>query len=320
MTGLIVEAVLAPASLSTQARSPASSARTAPSSRVPDRICRLRASRRSRTRAVTSRRPCRDAAWRASSRSMTELTWGRARKTPRAAIRTGERPEARVEADLAAGIGVSIGPERASTKLQSRSERHFTTRSKGLSKIRLLNSTSVGLYIHTGTLRRGRPRMGGRERGHQDLTLEEEIRRVDTDITKLKIQFDLYFLGSVPKPPTDQRDALDKQLKKLQLNLKSSGERFLFNSVLNKFNAYTELWLKQLRVKEEGAHLHPLARRHAHQAAASAGVNGGSNGAGAPGAQHAARRRGAQRPAEHAQDESWRIPTNRRDEAALKKL
>ena len=152
------------------------------------------------------------------------------------------------------------------------------------------------------------------------MTLEEEIRRVDTDITKLKIQFDLYFLGSVPKPPTDQRDALDKQLKKLQLNLKSSGERFLYNSVLNKFNAYTELWLKQLRVKEEGAHLHPLARRHAHQAAASAGPNGGSNGPGAPGAHQAARRRGAQRPAEGAEDESWRIPTNRRDEAALKKL
>jgi len=152
------------------------------------------------------------------------------------------------------------------------------------------------------------------------LTVEEEIRRIDTDITKLKIQFDLYFVGSVPKPPTYQRDALDKHLKKLQFNLKSSGDRFLYNSVLNKFNAYSELWMKQLRVKEEGAHLHPLARRQAHQTASSAGASGGSNGSGSPAAHNAARRRGAQRPGDHPMSDSWRIPTNRRDEAALKKL
>ena len=152
------------------------------------------------------------------------------------------------------------------------------------------------------------------------MTVEEEIRRIDSDITKLKIQFDLYFVGSIPKPPTNQRDALDKQLKKLQFNLKSSGDRFLYNSVLNKFNAFTELWLKQVRVKEEGAHLHPLARRHAHQTGASAAATGGSNGSGLPAPPIAGRRRGPQKPGEHAQDDSWRIPTNRRDEAALKKL
>jgi len=163
----------------------------------------------------------------------------------------------------------------------------------------------VGLYIQS--------------RGPTTLTVEEEIRKIDTDITKLKIQFDLYFGGSVPKPPTDQRDALDKQLKKLQFNLKTSGERFLYNSVLNKFNAYSELWLKQLRVKEEGAHLHPVARRHAQQAGAAAGTSGGSNPSAAPPTPAAGRRRAPQGPGQ-AQDPSWRIPTNRRDEAALKKL
>lgn len=150
------------------------------------------------------------------------------------------------------------------------------------------------------------------------MTVEEEIRKIDTDITKLKIQYDLYFGGSVPKPPNDQRDAIDKQLKKLQFNLKSSGDRFLYNSVLNKFNAYTELWLKQLRVKEEGVHLHPLARRHALQAGAAAAANGGSR-APAPPPAPAPRRRVHQDTGQ-AQDPSWRIPTNRRDDAALKKL
>ena len=152
------------------------------------------------------------------------------------------------------------------------------------------------------------------------MTVDEEIRQIDTDVTKLKIQFDLYFAGSVPKPPSDQRDALDKRLKKVQFSLKSPGERFLYNSVLNKFNAYTELWLKQLRVKEEGAHLHPLARRRAHQAGASAGANGGSNGSRAVGTQGAGRRRGAHRSDEPQQTDSWRIPTGRRDDDAVKRL
>jgi len=152
------------------------------------------------------------------------------------------------------------------------------------------------------------------------LTVEEEIRQVDAQITKLKIQFDLYFIGSVPKPPTDQRDALDKQLKKLQFNLKSSGERFLYSAVLNKFNAYSELWLKNLRTKEEGAHLHPLARRHAQQAGAAAGANGGSNGSAATAAHPGTRHKAGHRPGEHRPPDSWRISTTQRNDAALKNL
>jgi len=152
------------------------------------------------------------------------------------------------------------------------------------------------------------------------LTVEEEIRQIDSQITKLKIQFDLYFVGSVPKPPTDQRDALDKQIKKLQFNLKSSGERFLYNAVLNKFNAYTELWLKNLRTKEEGAHLHPLARRHARQVAAAAGATGGSNGSAAAGAHATARHKAPPRQGEHRPPDSWRISTTEGNDAALKNL
>jgi len=150
------------------------------------------------------------------------------------------------------------------------------------------------------------------------LTFEEELHRIDIDITKLKIQFDLYFIGSIPKPPVDQRDALDKLLKKVQFNVKSAADRFLYNAVLNKFNAYSELWMKNLRTKEEGVHLHPLARRAAQQAAASAAASGGSNGSGAAAA-HAARGLGEPRPRETRPD-SWRISATRRDEQTLRNL
>ncbi|MEK7798213.1 MAG: MXAN_5187 C-terminal domain-containing protein [Acidobacteriota bacterium] len=142
------------------------------------------------------------------------------------------------------------------------------------------------------------------------MTVEEDIRRIDVDITKLKIQFDLYFAGSVPRPPTSQRDALEKQVKQLQFSIKSVADRFLYNAVLNKFNAYSELWLKNLRIKEEGVHLHPLARRAAHRAAAAAGVTGGSNGSAAVGAAKA----------HGPHPDSWRISTTRNDEKVLRNL
>ncbi|HKN47947.1 MAG TPA: MXAN_5187 C-terminal domain-containing protein, partial [Candidatus Polarisedimenticolia bacterium] len=82
----------------------------------------------------------------------------------------------------------------------------------------------------------------------------------------------------------------------------------------NKFNAYSELWAKSLRVKEEGTRLHPLAVRHAHQSAML--ETGGTNGPhGAVEPRSPARGKPAAAPAA-----SWRIPTDRRDDATLKNL
>jgi len=152
------------------------------------------------------------------------------------------------------------------------------------------------------------------------VTVEEEIHQVDTQITKLKIQFDLYFVGSVPKPPTDQRDALEKQIKKLQFNLKSAGDRFLYNAVLNKFNTYSELWLKNLRTKEEGAHLHPLARRHAQQAAAAAAASGGSSRPATRLPAAGAKSKATPRSPEPSAPDSWRISAGQKNDAALRNM
>jgi hypothetical protein len=151
------------------------------------------------------------------------------------------------------------------------------------------------------------------------LTFEQELRRIDEEIRKLKIQFDLYFIGTNPKPPTDQRDTLEKVIKKHQNASKSVAERFLYNAVVNKFNAYSELWLKSLRNKEEGVRVHPLAARHAHQSAqqetggslqpgAAATVNADNGGRGRPGQKAPP----GPRPV--------RVPTSVRDENALRVL
>jgi len=100
------------------------------------------------------------------------------------------------------------------------------------------------------------------------MTLEEELKQIDFEIRRLKIQYDLYFYGTVPRPPNDQRDALARQVRRLQgVEMRNMADRFLYNSVVNKFNTFIELWAKLLRNKEEGSRTHPLAVRTAQRSA-----------------------------------------------------
>jgi len=156
------------------------------------------------------------------------------------------------------------------------------------------------------------------------VTFEEDLKRLDVEIKKLKIQFDLYFIGSIPKPPTDQRDALDKQVKQLQNSTKSVADRFLYNSLVNKFNAFSELWSKTLKNREEGVRLHPAAVRAAQRAAQeeTGGTLGPPKGRGrGNGAGHTGTARGSKsRPGAGDGTDFWRIPVDRHDDGAVRRL
>jgi len=98
------------------------------------------------------------------------------------------------------------------------------------------------------------------------MTVEEELKQIDFEIRRLKVQYDLYFAGTQPRPPHDQRESLARQLRRFQgVSMTNMAERFLYNSIVNKFNTFQELWIKMTRIKEEGARVHPLAMRIARR-------------------------------------------------------
>jgi hypothetical protein len=100
------------------------------------------------------------------------------------------------------------------------------------------------------------------------MPLEEDLKQIDHEIRRLKVQYDLYFSGRLGRPPTDQREALARQLRKYQgMEMRNLAERFMYNNVANKFNTFLELWSKRMRIKEEGERVHPLAVRAAHRSA-----------------------------------------------------
>jgi len=83
--------------------------------------------------------------------------------------------------------------------------------------------------------------------------LRQDLERIEDGIRKLKIQYELYFVGAEKLPPTKLHEELDKQVKKFaNMNFQRPADRFYFNNVHTRYNTYSELWNKQLRMREEG--------------------------------------------------------------------
>jgi hypothetical protein len=116
------------------------------------------------------------------------------------------------------------------------------------------------------------------------MSLDDDLSRLEKRIVQLRIQFDLFFSGGLPKPPLDLRDDLDRDVKRLGATREMKlAQRFLYNTLLNRWNIFTELWNKRLQTREEGVRTPALARRRAAQSApGSPGAPPAPAGASAP--------------------------------------
>ena len=83
--------------------------------------------------------------------------------------------------------------------------------------------------------------------------LEADTVRLETGIRQLKIQYDMFFAGSIPKQPHELRAEIERIIKRYaNAPIKRYASRFHFNSLVSRFNSHSELWSKTLRSLEEG--------------------------------------------------------------------
>ncbi len=82
--------------------------------------------------------------------------------------------------------------------------------------------------------------------------LDQEIARLEDDIRKLKIDFDIFFSGGLKRPPLEARARLDANLKRLadDRNL-TYAQRYQFNTIVSRFTSYRELWRRLLKKRGE---------------------------------------------------------------------
>jgi hypothetical protein len=88
-----------------------------------------------------------------------------------------------------------------------------------------------------------------REESHE---IDVQLARMEDDIRKLKIEFDIYFNGASKRPPLEARARLDAFIKRIADNRNLTyAQRYLFNTLVARFVSYRELWRRNLKAKGE---------------------------------------------------------------------
>lgn len=84
-------------------------------------------------------------------------------------------------------------------------------------------------------------------------SIDEQLTRLDEDIRKLKVEFEIYFNGHSKKPPYDMKYRTDSLVKRLyDARNMTFGQRFKYNSLVARYNVYKELWRRTVKNLEEG--------------------------------------------------------------------
>jgi len=98
--------------------------------------------------------------------------------------------------------------------------------------------------------RRQRMRTGAVE---LEVSVEDQLSRIEEDIRRLKIEFDIYFNGAAKRPPYDTKLRIESHLKRLHddrtLNF---AQRYHLNSIQTRYASFRELWRRILQDREEG--------------------------------------------------------------------
>ena len=80
--------------------------------------------------------------------------------------------------------------------------------------------------------------------------IDQQLSRLEDDIRKLKIDFDIFFNGNNRRPPLEARARLEANIKRIADNRNLNyAQRYYFNTLASRFTAYRELWRRTLRAK-----------------------------------------------------------------------
>lgn len=83
-------------------------------------------------------------------------------------------------------------------------------------------------------------------------SIDKELNRIEDAIRKLKIDFDIYFNGSVRRPPLEARARLESHIKRIADNRALSyAQRYQLNGLIARFTSYRELWRRTMRTRGE---------------------------------------------------------------------
>lgn len=98
-------------------------------------------------------------------------------------------------------------------------------------------------------------------------SVESMLMRLEEDIRKLKVEFDIFFNGGAKRPPYDTKNRVEVLVKRIADERKMAyAQRYQYNSLVARYTAFKELWRRTMQSREEGRDYF-LASREAAQRA-----------------------------------------------------
>ena len=102
----------------------------------------------------------------------------------------------------------------------------------------------------------------------QQPTPEEQLARLEEDLRRLKVEFDIYFNGAAKRPPYDTKGRVDTLIKRLADDRTLTfAQRYHYNSLAARYTSFMQLWRRTMQDRDEGR---GPSRRPAPQAAPEA--------------------------------------------------
>jgi hypothetical protein len=86
------------------------------------------------------------------------------------------------------------------------------------------------------------------------VTIDEELSLMDSQLRRLKIEYEIYFSNPTKRPPTDVEWKVLSLLRKFSDGggRMSFSQRFRYNEIAQRYAIYSDLWRKKNRIREEG--------------------------------------------------------------------
>jgi hypothetical protein len=85
------------------------------------------------------------------------------------------------------------------------------------------------------------------------VTTDEELNLLDSQMRRLKIEYEIFFSNPTKRPPTDVEWKVLSLLRKFSDGGRMNfSQRFRYNEMAQRYAMYSDLWRKKSRIREEG--------------------------------------------------------------------
>ncbi|MBA3242644.1 MAG: hypothetical protein H0T60_15570 [Acidobacteria bacterium] len=84
-------------------------------------------------------------------------------------------------------------------------------------------------------------------------SLDEQLGRLEEDLRRLKVEFDIYFNGGAKRPPYDTKGRVETVIKRLADDRTLTfAQRYQYNSLVARHTSFLQLWRRTMKDREEG--------------------------------------------------------------------